>query len=344
MKNKDLLPSELRYDPVSQDWVVIATGRARRPDSFAKDRKSVVLADSVEECPFEDMDTQKTPTLMISRGARREIVAGAPLPQDWTTVSFPNKYPAFAPEGSFVTRIQGPYEATDGIGFHEVVATRDHARDVADFTLPEAEELLAAYQTRFLELKKVEFVNYISIFKNKGAGAGASIAHPHSQIVAIPMLDPEIEGSIRGSQSYYAKKGTCVHCDMLEYDRKEKIRVVYENEKFVAVCPFASIVAFETRIYPIHHASRFEETSKEDIGFFADALVLALGKIKKALGDPDYNYFIHTSPTDSGEYGHYHWHVEILPKSAHWAGFELSTGIPISTLEPEKAAEFLRTI
>ena len=128
---------------------------------------------------------------------------------------------------------------------------------------------------------------------------------------------------------------------MLAWDRKEKSRIVYENSDYVVLCPFASRVAFEMRVYPKKHEPYFEESDTAHIAALTDAFLAAMKKLHKALGDPDYNYFLHTAPPDHGSYGHYHWHWEILPKTAIWAGYELGTEIEIST-SPERAAEFLR--
>jgi UDPglucose--hexose-1-phosphate uridylyltransferase len=128
---------------------------------------------------------------------------------------------------------------------------------------------------------------------------------------------------------------------MVEWDRKEKTRIVYENEQYIALCPFASRVAFEVRIYPKKHAAYFERSGDGVRESFADALLVTMQKLHKGLNDPDYNYFLHTAPADGGDHGHYHWHWEILPRTSTWAGFELGTGIEISTIEPAQAALYL---
>lgn len=342
MQRNKQLPSELRYNTVSRDWVVIATGRARRPDSFKKNHR-FALPSLKKDCPFERLDSQEHPTLMMYKGRELPAPLGKGALKEWTTVSLPNKFPAFASSTEFVTRMRGPYEVTDGAGFHEVIVTKDHKKDVPQFSQPEAEELVEIYRRRYLALKEYPFVNYISIFKNKGPAAGASVAHPHSQLMAIPILDPDIKRSLAGSKEYFeGHESECVHCMMLEWDLKEKSRIVFENDCMVALCPFASKVAFEIRIYPKKHSAYFEWITQHEIPCFAEALRKVLSKLSKALNDPDYNYFIHTAPADKGSYDYYHWHVEILPKTSTWAGFELGTGIPISTIEPENAAAFLK--
>ncbi len=337
MKQTKKTPSELRFDPVSKDWVLIATGRARRPEAF---RQKEVLH---EVCPFDGLGDQVCPVYALFRGKEVLLSSGkACVPAQWTTIAIPNKYPAFGLQKSFETRLVGPYQAADGVGFHEVIVTKSHTKDIPDFSLEQTKELLDVYCARYIALKDEEFVNYISIFKNKGSKAGATIAHPHSQLIATPITDSDITGSLEGSLRYFEQNKKCIHCEMLAWDRKDKQRIVYENDDYTIVCPFASRVAFEMRIYPRKHASYFERTTDTQRELLADALLTAMKKLSCALGDPDYNYFLHTAPADGGNYDHYHWHWEILPKTSTWAGFELGTGIEISTIEPETAAAFLR--
>lgn len=302
------------------------------------------LSEARKKCPFDNLVDQERPTAVYWNGKMMELPKGkACVPEKWTTVSIPNKYPAFTPKASSWTRLAGPYEVMDGVGFHEVIVTKDHTKDIPQFTEQQVRELLEVYHARYVELKDREHVNYISIFKNKGAMAGATVAHPHSQLVAIPVTDPDIERSLLGSRQFFEEHhNQCVHCVMLAWDRQDKKRIVFENECYTVVCPFASRVAFEIRIYPSKHSPYFENIDDYEKGCLAEAFSKAMKKLYKALKDPDYNYFLHTSPADGKNYDHYHWHWEILPKTATWAGFELGAGIEISTIEPEKAAAFLR--
>lgn len=323
--------SELRFDLVSKDWVLIATGRAKRPDTFAQHRIKDEVAQ--KDCPFCHLEIQKSPLLEYKNGkGETEMVV------------IPNRYPAFFHSDSLHERAEGPYSIMDGVGFHEVVITRDHQKSLAEMSGPQIRRVIDAYQERYLELANEKFVNYISIFVNHGREAGASISHPHSQIIAIPLIDPDLQRSLNGSRLFFENQGKCVHCQMLEWDLEDKRRIIFENKEFVVLSPFASRVAFETRIYPKEHHPYFERIKDREKEQLAEALQLALSRIFKGLNDPAYNFFIHTAPSDGKDYGHYHWHFEILPKTAIWAGFELGTGIEISTVEPEEAAEYLRNI
>jgi len=335
-KNKSI--SELRRDLVSGTWAVIATGRAKRPKEFAKSRPKVEPT-PVESCPFED-------SMKEGRGKPLLTLPKTKNGGDWWVQVIPNKFPAFGPAGTCEeSRQVGPYLVMDGVGFHEVVITRDHHRHFAKFSQEEAELVINAYRQRYLFLAKDKCVRYISIFHNHGQEAGASIYHPHSQIIAIPVIDPDVSRSLVGSQNYFNQNKKCVHCVMINFERDQKTRVIFENAFFIAFCPFASRGAFEVRIFPKIHESCFEQIDEEQIIYFAEALRVSLRKIFKGLNDPAYNFFIHTAPVvrdPAKEFSHYHWHLEILPKTNIWAGFELGAGIEISTIEPEKAAEYLR--
>jgi UDPglucose--hexose-1-phosphate uridylyltransferase len=232
----------------------------------------------------------------------------------------------------------------DGVGFHEIVVTRDHKKSLAELSVDQVKETLDAYQERYLDLANEKFINYVSIFHNHGREAGASIVHPHSQIIAMPLIDPDLQRSINGSRIFFENQGECVHCKMMKWDREDGQRIIFENEEFVALVPFASRVAFEIRIYPKKHQAYFERIKEQEKKHLAQAMHAALGMLFKGLNDPAYNFFLHTAPADGKEHSHYHWHFEILPKTSTWAGFELGTGIEISTVQPEEAAKYLRNI
>lgn len=332
MKNN----SELRQDIVSGDWVVIATGRAKRPQEFLQSKERPGFYQPPESCPFENLD-EKTLIAYFKSGEHPE--------NKWWVGVVPNKYPAFSREGEPFLHSVGPYKWTEGIGYHEVVITGDHERSMAEMSSEEVELIMRAYQERYLVMKKDDGIRYIAILHNHGHLAGATVFHPHSQIIAIPVIPPDIGKSIRGSGDYSFRYRSCVHCQVLKYELEVKERLIYENESFAVLAPFASKTAFEIRIFPKKHSPYFEEMDKEARVYLADAMRISLAKLFQGLGNPDYNFFLHTAPTrDTREFGQYHWHFEILPKTSIWGGFEISTGIEISTITPEEAAKFLREI
>lgn len=337
--------SELRQDLVSGDWVLIATGRARRPNEFAR-RPVRGEVEAKAGCPFERL--LPSARLVYDRaGVAHKSVAKnrSSLVREWWVQVVPNKYPAFGHGACALERTVGPYRWQDGVGFHEVVISRDHTRSIAEMSVPEVSSLIRAYRDRYLALKEDECVQYISIFHNHGRAAGATISHPHSQIIAVPVIPPDVARSIRGSAIYFGNNRECVHCRMLRYELEDGRRIIHENQDFVALCPFVSRSAFEVRIFPLRHEPDFETIADPAIRSLAGALRTALAKLSRGLARPAYNFFIHTTPASVvGAARYYHWHVEIIPKTAVWAGFEIGTGIEISTISPEAAAAFLRRI
>ncbi len=338
--------SELRQDLVSGDWVLIATGRARRPNEFSR-HSAAERPQPQAGCPFERL--LPASLLVYDRAGTRHVPTAKNRPylaRDWRVQVVPNKYPAFGHAGTCaLERKIGPYRWQDGVGFHEVVISRDHWRSIAEMDGSEVSSIIRAYRDRYLTLKEDECVQYISIFHNHGREAGATISHPHSQIIAIPVIPPDVARSIRGSAVYFGNNRACVHCRMIRYETEDGRRIIHRNRDFVAFSPYVSRSAFEVRIFPLRHEPDFGTIADEAIGSLADALVAVLAKLSRGLKRPAYNFFIHTTPTAAvGAARYYHWHIEIIPKTAVWAGFEIGTGIEISTIAPETAATFLRRI
>jgi len=338
--NQKKFPSELRFDLTSRDWVVIATGRAKRPETFKREKRKKEEPPKAL-CPFCQISTQEAPTLIFSHGKKIPLERG--IPKDWTTISIPNKFPAFLPSKKLNPRVEGKfYKTINAVGFHEVVITRDHKKSMGQFSISQVKEVLDVYQERYLELMKEKFVDYVSIFHNHGVEAGASISHPHSQIITTPLIDVDLKKALFNSRKYYRAHRKCIYCQMNNWEKKNKKRVVFENKDFLVICPFASKAAFQVIISPKKHLAYFEKITEKEKKLLSEAFQIALNKLYKALNDPAYNFYLHTSPCDGKKYPFYHWHWTILPKTATWAGFEIGTRMEISTITPEKAAEYLR--
>ena len=341
-KSSKKAPSELRLDLVSKDWVVIATGRAKRPETFKREKKKKGL-DSKKKCPFCRIHTQEEPTLVFANHRKHSFKSWDKLPKDWTTIVIPNKYPAFSPYSKLNKKTEGGvYQKMNAAGFHEVVITRDHDRHLGQFSVERTKEVFDAYQERYLDLMNEKFVNHISVFHNHGPAAGASIAHPHSQIITTPLVDVDLQNALSNSRLYNKEKKKCIYCRMNEWERRSKKRVVFENKNFSVICPFASKTAFQTIVSPKKHLSYYERATEEEKWDLAEAFHMAMAKIYKGLNNPDYNFYLHTAPCDGQTHDYYHWHWTILPKTGILAGFEIGTRMEISTIEPEKAAEYLR--
>lgn len=337
--------SELRQDLVSKDWVVIATGRARRPHLFIqKDREK--FEQPISMCPFEDPQTSghEEPLLIYYKEDKKKKIKGVKkLVKEWSVQVIKNKYPILGPGDSSEIHKEGPYNLMDGAGFNEVIITRDHKKHLALLPLEKIEEVLKVYQERYITLMDHRFINYIFIFHNHGKEAGASIPHPHSQLLAMPILPADVRRSLRGAKEYHEEHRRCVHCEMLKWEKEER-RCIFQNEHFIVFAPFVPRVNFELRIYPRKHQSNFEKITEIERKYLAEALWQTLHRLYKGLKDPAYNFFIHTAPCDGKDYNYYHWHIEIYPKTNTWAGVELGTGIEVLAIEPEKVAKYLKRI
>lgn len=339
--NRKTFPSELRFDSASEDWVVIATGRAKKPDMIKKEQEKRKRVPK-KNCPFCNINTQEAPTIVFANNKEVKAEKGK-IPAEWTTVSVFNKYPAFIPIKELKEQKEGRvYIKMPAAGYHEVVVTKDHNKPMGRLSPEHVEEVVEVYFKRYTTLMKKPLVKYIAIFQNHGPSAGASIYHPHSQIITTPLIDTDLKTALSNSKRYYKEHKKCVYCEMAKYEQKVGERIVFKNKDFLVLCPFASKVAFQMIITPIRHSSSFAEISKEERKSLAEAFKAALSKLYKGLGDPDYNFYLHSAPCGRSDYPYHHWHWTILPKTATMAGFELGVEMEISVIEPERAAAYLR--
>jgi UDPglucose--hexose-1-phosphate uridylyltransferase len=257
----------------------------------------------------------------------------------------PNKFPALSIEGELDRAGEGMYDKMNGVGAHEVIIeTPDH--DVAFADLPQEHIALVtqAIQDRMIDLQGDTRFRYIQVFRNRGNAAGASLEHPHSQLIALPILPKRVIEELAGSKKYYGYKERCVFCDIVAQEVWTKTRIVCENEMFIAIVPFAARFPFEVWILPRKHDPSFETLEEESKLAYAGVLKETLQRVNVALDDPPYNLIIHTSPCGEPDLKYYHWHVEIMPKLTKVAGFEWGSGFYINPTPPEEAARYLREV
>lgn len=330
---------ELRKDPITQEWVIIATERARRPSDFT--HLTIAEPDKPDyspTCPFCPGKETMTPPEIVSFRQSRE--ANAP---DWWVRVVPNKFPALAIEGSLNKRGSGMYDMMNGVGAHEVIIeTPKHHLDPATLEQSQMAEVLWMFRERYLDLRKDTRFKYILVFRNHGKVAGASLEHPHSQLVATPMIPIDVVNEMQGAERYYQYHDRCIWCDMVQQELDQKSRVVVETEHFLAFEPFASKFPFETWLLSKTHQSSFAAMSRDEVTEFAGIMQDALGRISRCLNSPPYNFAIHTAPCDREDSDYFHWHMVIMPRLTIAAGFEMGTGIYINVTSPEDAAMFLR--
>jgi UDPglucose--hexose-1-phosphate uridylyltransferase len=326
---------ELRKDPIIGRWVIIATERAKRPSDFK------IIQDKPHggTCVFCSGNEEKTPPEVL---AYRDN-GGKQNGPGWKLRVVPNKYPALMIEGALQREGEGIYDRMNGVGAHEVIIENpDHMKSLADLTDQEVESVVWAYRDRIIDLSKDSRFRYIIIFKNQGEAAGASLEHSHSQLIALPIVPRYVMEEILGAREYYNFKERCIFCDIVRQERADTRRVVYENEYFISMAPFAPKSPFETWILPKNHQSSFEDGQVREYQNLAKALRTTLRKLNAALNCPPYNFIIHTSPLTEKNLPYYHWHIEIMPTLTKVAGFEWGSGFYINPTPPEEAAKFLR--
>ena len=330
--------SEIRQDPTTKEWVIIATERARRPCDFAAVEARPELPDFVPSCPFcpgnEKMNVPETLS-------HRDEKTGK-----WRVRAFVNKFPALSPGGATDRRVEdGFFLGMDGVGIHEVIVeTPLHNRVPALMTQTELMDVLLAYQERHNALSRLPFVKLIIIFKNHGPSAGTSLSHPHSQLIATPVVPRHIRAQHEVAMNYYDDTGQCLYSDLREKELELGERVIMETEKFVAIHPFASHQPFETWLLPRVHQASFSGASTEELEELAGMLRVILLKLYRGLNNPDFNYVIDSALTGGESSDYYLWHLRIIPRLSERAGFEIGSGIQINTALPEETAQFMRDL
>jgi len=331
---------ELRRDPITGEWVIIASERAKRPSDFAS-HSPAQEAEDAASCPFcPGNEAMTPPEIMAFRhpGSQRNG------PGWWVRV-VPNKYPALGIEGDLNKTGFGIYDWMNGVGAHElIVETPEHGKQLAFLDTRQIEDVLWAYRARYLDLKKDPRLKHILIFRNYGRVAGASLSHPHSQLAATPMVPGGVSAELEGARRYRQYRDRCVYCDILRQETSEGERLISENQHFIAFAPYAAKFPFETWLLPKRHAASFAAIAAEEQSSFAAMLGETLRRLYLCLDDPPYNYNIHTAPCTSDDREDFHWHVQIFPRLTIAAGFEMGTSIYINVTPPEAAAGYLREV
>ncbi len=272
--------SELRRDPITGFWVVIAPDR--KPFLVSRPETTVRVLES-RLCPFCPGNENKTPPELM---ACRED-GSAPNTPGWKVRAFPNKFPALHVEGGLNREGWGMFDRINGIGAHEIVVeTPAHNTPLRDLEQEQIERLLSVYRYRIQELYKDFRLRYVLVFKNHGKLAGSTMAHSHSQLIATPIVPKHIEMELTGALLHYNEKERCIWCDMLSQEREAGARVVLEDRHFVVLTPYASRSPFEVWLLPKRHSCQFTSITAEEQAALAFNLKTILSKIAKGLQYP----------------------------------------------------------
>lgn len=339
---------ELRQNPITKDWVIIAPERRKRPDQFKHHmvQEKITKRDREEKdrCPFcpgsEEICGEAVLTYYEDFREHAQ--------SKWSLRVVQNKFPALV-EGEETFRItEGTgnfFIKMNGVGYHEVVIEHpEHFQTIATMPCQSVERIISSYIARYQVLIKKPNVELITIFRNNGPRAGTSLRHPHSQIIASPIIPIHIRHTIEEAVRYFDTMGRCIYCTMIEQEKISGKRLISETEHFIAFAPFSSRSPFETWILPKKHRASFAKTSAFEKKDLAKILIDILQRLYYGLDDPDYNYMIHSAPYQEDPADYYHWHLQILPKLYKVAGFELGSGIYLNSASPEENAKYLKEI
>ena len=320
----------LRQDPTTNDWVIVAPDRSKRPQPAASPRAPVPSFDAA--CPFCPGNEHLTPPEIARFGDH----------QNWSQRVIPNRYPVLSGNGTIERRGPRMARTMDGVGSHEVVVESPHHDERLDeMSTEDVTSVLRIWRQRYMDLSR-DPVKAVIVFKNFGERAGTSLIHPHSQIVAMPVFPPDFLHRYAVATRYYDDTGHCVYLDLLQRELETTTRIVAERDGFVAFSPFAASLPFETWIMPRAHQPAFDDLAEDDLPVLADLVRDTVGAVRRTAGDPDYNLIVHSTPVGEEARHAFQWHLRLLPRLTTAAGFELATGMSINTVAPERAAKRLR--
>ncbi|MBE9039336.1 galactose-1-phosphate uridylyltransferase [Oscillatoriales cyanobacterium LEGE 11467] len=327
---------QIRLNKATREWVIYAPSRRKRPQDFQqRSQEKPTLVNRVASCPFCEDGQHQSELILL------ELLD--PDGKGWQTRTIVNKFPALTPDNSTQRSEAGIYMAMASYGQHEVVIeSPDHHQTIATMPLAQVEILIETYHQRYMTLMEDPNNMMAIIFRNHGRGGGASLRHPHSQIIATGFVPRNRRIQEEEAQRYFDQWGRCVYCDILEFERHERKRAIEENDSFFAFVPFAAEVPFEIWILPKQHKADFGCISPREKSDFASILKNMLLKLYEKLNDPDYNWAIYTAARYKAEEPQVHWFCQIRPRLTTPAGFEMGSGISINPSLPEIDADFLK--
>ena len=330
--------SELRQDPTTREWVIIAPERGKRPQPEVK-KVAETLPGWDASCPFCPGNESQTPGEVFR-------IPASGKDSDWKVRVVPNRFAALTLNGSSVGGEDGPFfRKRAGFGAHEVIIeTPSHNTFMALMDYEQVENVLTAYQQRYNALKKNPQFKFITIFKNHGWASGTSLAHPHSQLVATPIPATYYHRKSEVAVDYYYDFGRCLYCDLLDKELQKGERIVAETREFIVLHPYASRAPYETWIIPREHQASFGLFPGTHLAALAMTLKDTLLCLHRGLDNPAFNLMIDTTTTEDEADPYYHWHIRIVPRLSTIAGFEMGSGIYISPALPEETAPLMRQV
>jgi UDPglucose--hexose-1-phosphate uridylyltransferase len=328
---------ELRRDPLSGEQVIIAPGRLRRLLATRRTRAARAESERVADCPFCPGNEHQTPAPVL------ELAEPGSL-HPWTVRVVPNLHPAISTQRPAPSGADDLLRGRAATGVHEVIVeTPLHNQELLGRGLASTLLLLEAVQRRLKALDARPATRHVAVFKNMGVEAGASLEHPHSQIVALDFVPADVRRRLQTARRYHRANGGCLVCALVERERQAASRVVFESDGFIAFAPYASNSAGETLLIPRAHAASFTEATPDARERLGRSLIDLLRRARQAFDDPAYNLVLQTATSRWQPDAALHWYWQLKPRLTRLAGFELGTGLQINPMAPEEAASLLRS-
>jgi UDPglucose--hexose-1-phosphate uridylyltransferase len=337
--------TELRRDPITGRWVIINA----QEHEHLLDLRPVNHDDNEDDCPFcEGHEDHTSEEIYAIR--REETEPNAP---GWYVRCIPNINPVLTENLDLGRRGVGLFDMMNNVGVHEVIIESPlHKSDYHDYQPAQMRHILVTYRQRIVELKKNEHLKYVLVFKNRGKRAGSlHISHAHSQVIATPVVPIRLKMELNGTRKYFQMKERCIFCDVIRQELKDDVRVIEQNESFLALIPFASRFPYECAILPKRHMAQYDQIEEQELDDLSALFQRTFRRLHQVLNDPPYNCVLHDAPNTVPKKGawktiqkDYHWHFEIIPRTMRTAGFEWGTGFHINPVSPERVAEDLKSV
>jgi UDPglucose--hexose-1-phosphate uridylyltransferase len=325
---------QLRQNIISREWVII-TDKKVDPGVLGRKTDPAVLPEYSSSCPFCVGNEDKTPPELFRAG----------FGKSWSVRVVPNKSAVLSRDCDNARSVEGVFRWMNGFGMHEVIV--EHPRHNAVMALMTPEEIagiIRVYKNRYVAVRRYKRVEAVTIFKNHGGAAGTALEHTHSQLIATPIVPPQVRRRLEYAANYFDDTGKCIFCRCLEEETSKGERLIIQTAHFSAFIPYAALSPFHTWIFPRRHMACFSDINESEIRDLAKNLKTVLAKLYHGLNNPDFNFSLRSLPVATEGTEYFHWYLTLVPRVWQSSGFELGSGMFINNTLPEKCAEFLRAV
>lgn len=330
--------SELRQDRTNGAWAIVAPERGGRPSQGQRRGDTTAPLPAFDpHCPFCPGNEHMLPRTIA------ESVSDQP--PGWCLRVVPNKYPVVRPDARASQSAAAPHTVAAGYGYHEVIVeTPRHDAELTTLSDSEMTTVVGAYHRRYAALAERPAIEAVLLFRNHGQKAGASVAHPHAQVIATGLMPPRLAAASAWAKSHHSRHGRCVTCEEIELELTDGRRVIEAGKQFLTLVPFAAANPFEQWILPRRHQASFGQCDDGALIELGRALQRALRRLRAVADDPPYNLYVESLSKDDGGAPFLHWGLRVVPDLVTPGGFELGAGLPINPGRPEDDADALRTV